>query len=134
MFDKNIQTVLGFLTLMNSFSPQDKQVGEWIKMCPVLFIHYIRIQALKEQRKSIFGVVLHMVQHLQTCYVDRGTDQHCIGTFVVCSALAAKNIKLNRYRRTYLRRFSNLDVSSDLMRHADFESVSGLIQLIYQLK
>ena len=130
MFDKNIQTVLGFLALMNSLSPQDKQVSEWIKMCPVLFIHYIRVQALREQNKSIFGVVLLMVQHLHMCYVDRGTNEHCIGTLVVCSASAANNIKLNRYRRTYLRRFSNLDASRDLMRHADFEFISGLIQLI----
>ena len=130
IFDRNIQTVLGFLAVMKVTSPRDKQVGEWIKLCPVLFILYFRIQCLREQREPIFSAVLDLVQHLHTCYVDRGTDEHRLGNLVVCSALDANNIKLNPYIQTYWRRFVILGASRDFLRHTDFDSIRGFSKLL----
>ena len=130
MFDKNIQSVLGFVALINNVTKRNV-VNGWIRVCPVLFLHYLRIQSLKMQSKPIFSAVQQMAEHIETCLVDRGTHETRIGTFVINTALSVMNMNLRQYRRVYLKRFAVWKMPSDVIRNIDVDTFMGFIKLCF---
>ena len=129
--DRNIQCILGFVTLINNVTKRDA-VNGWIRVCPVLFLHYLRIQSLKMLNKPIFSAVEQMAEHIETCLVDRGTHETCVGTLVINTALVVSKISLRQYRRVYLRRFAVWNIPPDVTRNIDADTLVGFIKLCLQ--
>ena len=51
IFDQNIQCVLGFVALVNSVTKRDV-VNGWIRVCPILFLHYLRIPEFENAEQT----------------------------------------------------------------------------------
>ena len=85
------------------------------------------------QNKPIFSAVQQIAEHIETCLVDRGTHETCIGTLVINAALIVSKISLRQYRRVYLKRFAVWGIPPDVMRNIDSDIFVGFIKLLLSL-
>ena len=101
IFDANIQVSIGFLNLRQLVLRRKVVKLKWIKVCPVLFLHYIRIQSLNRLNRLNFGEICQMLAHLEVCLVDRQINKLSLGPLVIVAALHSSKIDLLGFHRIH---------------------------------
>jgi len=99
LFDEDIQTIVGFLTVYGFHANDRNCNSDEIKICPVLFLHYINVQCemhLGTDRKSLIKAFNGFTVHFRkTCPSDIhpwdvSTDQRKLRATILLSALALR--------------------------------------------
>ena len=73
-----------------------KHFEEIIKICPILFLHYIHLRSLNNMKTLKYSDIRQMAEHLDICLLDR-QPQHGrfgIGPLVVVASLKIRGINL----------------------------------------
>ena len=104
-------------------------VNGWIRVCPVLFLHYLRIQSLKNAEQTDLQCSSTDGRTHWNMSGRQGThDETSLGTLIINTALIVSKISLRQYRRVYLRRFAVWNIPPDVTRNIDVDTLVGFIK------
>ena len=128
IFDANIQVIIGFLNLRQFVLRRKVSKLKWIKVCPVLFLHYIHIQSLHRLNRLNFGEICRMFAHLEICLVDRQINKLSLGPLVIVAALFSNKIDLLRFH-TILESLNQVTI--DKLRTIPASTITGFFKLYF---
>ena len=127
IFDANIQVIIGFLNLRQFVLRREVAKLKWIKVCPVLFLHYIHIQSLNRLNRLNFGEICQILAHLEVCLVDRQINKLSLGPLMIVAALHLNKIDLFGLHRIHQ---SLNQVTMDKLRTTPASNITGFIKLL----